>query len=142
LFLEGKVLVETSTLKQSDVGSGAKLMLMASQGLHQGEGPILKEASIRPISRTVVSDKVDQRKPSVLVDKNRTDRWKATGVIALAQANLKEIPEEVWDCGSGVRVLDISENFIKEVPAKISSFGSMQVRTAKFHVYFKSFCLV
>jgi leucine-rich repeat protein SHOC2 len=89
LFLEGKVLVETSTLKQSDVGSGAKLMLMASQGLHQGEGPILKEASIRPISRTVVSDKVDQRKPSVLVDKNRTDRWKATGVIALAQANLK-----------------------------------------------------
>ncbi|CAE6020930.1 unnamed protein product [Arabidopsis arenosa] len=126
LIFKGKVLVETSTLKQSDVGSGAKLMLMASQGLHQGEGPVLKEASTRPISRTVVSDKVDQRKPSLLVDKKRTDRWKATGVIALAQANLKEIPEEVWDCGSRVRVLDISENFIKEVPTKISSFGSMQ----------------
>ncbi|CAH2060087.1 unnamed protein product [Thlaspi arvense] len=70
--------------------------------------------------------KVDQTKPGLLVDKNCTDRWKAIGVIALAQANLKEIPEEVWDCGSGVRVLDISENFIREVPAKISSFGSMQ----------------
>ncbi|XP_010414314.1 PREDICTED: LRR repeats and ubiquitin-like domain-containing protein At2g30105 [Camelina sativa] len=126
LIFKGKVLVETSTLKQSDVGSGAKIMLMASQGLHQGEGPVLKEASTRPISRTVVSDKVDQTKPGLLVDKNRVDRWKATGVIALAQANLKEIPKEVWDCGSGVRVLDISENFIKEVPARISSFGSMQ----------------
>lgn len=50
---------------------------------------MLKEASTRPISRTLVSDKVDQRKPALLVDKNRTDRWKATGVIALAQANLK-----------------------------------------------------
>lgn len=56
---------------------------------NEQEGPVLKEASTRPISRTVVSDKVDQRKPSLLVDKKRTDRWKATGVIALAQANLK-----------------------------------------------------
>lgn len=50
---------------------------------------MLKEAFTRPISRTVVSDKVDERKPGLVVDKNRTDRWKATGVIALAQANLK-----------------------------------------------------
>lgn len=42
----------------------------------------------------------------------------------------KEIPKELWDCGSGIRVLDISENFIKEVPARISSFRSMQVRYA------------
>ncbi|KAF8053447.1 hypothetical protein N665_1414s0004 [Sinapis alba] len=121
LIFKGKVLVETSTLKQSLVGDGAKIMLMASQGLHQGEGPVLKEASTRPISRTTV----DQRKPGLVVDKNRSDRWKATGVIALAQANLKEIPEEVWDCGSAARVLDISENFIREVPARISSFVSI-----------------
>ncbi|KFK24243.1 hypothetical protein AALP_AAs59973U000300 [Arabis alpina] len=126
LIFKGKVLVETSTLKQSAVGDGAKIMLMASHGLHQGEGPLLKEATTRPISRTVASDKLDERKPGLLVDKNRTDRWKATGVIALAQANLKEIPEEVWDCGSKARVLDISENFIQQVPARISSFGSMQ----------------
>ncbi|CAN8285415.1 unnamed protein product [Cochlearia groenlandica] len=122
LIFKGKVLVETSTLKQSHVSDGAKIMLMASQGLHQGEGPLLKEASTRPISRT---DNRDETKPSLLVDKNRAVRWKATGVIALAQANLKEIPEEVWDCGS-VRVLDISENFIREVPSRISSFASMQ----------------
>nr|VDD13956.1 unnamed protein product [Brassica oleracea] len=121
LIFKGKVLVETSTLKQSLVGDGAKIMLMASQGLHQGEGPVLKEASTRPISRTVV----DQNKPGLVVDKNRADRWKATGVIALAQANLKEIPEEVWECGSAARVLDIRENFIREVPARISSFTSI-----------------
>ncbi|KAL0740811.1 hypothetical protein Bca4012_082324 [Brassica carinata] len=117
LIFKGKVLVETSTLKQSLVGDGAKIMLMASQGLHQGEGPVLKEAS--------TSTTVDQRKPALVVDKNRSDRWKATGVIALAQANLKEIPEEVWDCGSAARVLDIRENFIREVPARISSFVSI-----------------
>ncbi|KAJ4901923.1 hypothetical protein Rs2_15874 [Raphanus sativus] len=106
------VLVETSTLKQSLVGDGAKIMLMASQGLHQGEGPVLKEASTRPISRTTV----DQTKPGLHVDKNRTDRWKSTG----------EIPEEVWECGSAARVLHIRENFIREVPARISSFVPIQ----------------
>lgn len=40
----------------------------------------------------------------------------------------KEIPEEVWDCGSRARVLDVSENLIRQVPARISSFGSMHVR--------------
>lgn len=62
------------------------------------EGPVLKEASTRPISRTVVSDKVELTRPGLLVDKNRTDRWKATGVIALAQANLKVYREGLM-CG-------------------------------------------
>lgn len=53
--------------------------------IEEQEGPVLKEASTRPISRTTVG----QTKPGLVVDKNRTDRWKATGVIALAQANLK-----------------------------------------------------
>ena len=38
---KGKVLGETSTLKQSLVGDGAKIMLMASQGLHQGVSLLL-----------------------------------------------------------------------------------------------------
>lgn len=51
------------------------------------------------------------------------------GVEVLFCCLVKEIPEEVWDCGSAARVLDIRENFIREVPARISSFVSIQVRT-------------
>ncbi|XP_010521967.1 PREDICTED: LRR repeats and ubiquitin-like domain-containing protein At2g30105 [Tarenaya hassleriana] len=126
LIFKGKVLVDSSTLRQSEVGNGAKIMLMASQGLHQGEGPVLKDAETRPISRAVATDKAEGMKPKVLIDKNRTERWKATGIIALAQSNLKNIPEEVWDCGSIVRVFDVSNNFIQSMPGQISCFSSMQ----------------
>lgn len=41
--------------------------------------------------------------------------------------NLKVVPEDVWDCGPSVRVLDISNNSIQEVPAKIGLLSSIQV---------------
>lgn len=63
-------------------------------------------------------------------------------VLKLCLLWLKEIPEEVWECGSAARVLDVSENFIREVPVRISSFVSMHVRMLVANVYFKSLCLV
>jgi len=36
LIFKGKLLVDTTTLRASEVTGGAKVMLMASQGLHQG----------------------------------------------------------------------------------------------------------
>lgn len=46
--------------------------------------------------------------------------------------NLKVVPEEVWDCGPSVRVLDISNNSIQEVPAKIGLLSSIQVTFCHF----------
>ncbi|KAJ6777411.1 LEUCINE-RICH REPEAT-CONTAINING [Salix koriyanagi] len=127
LIFKGKLLVDGMTLRESEVTNGAKVMLMASQGLHQGEGPILKDAKTRPISRANTSiNKTVNEKFEVLIDKNRVERWKVTGVIGLADSNLKAIPEEVWACGPSTRALDISNNFILDVPAQIGCLSSMQ----------------
>ncbi|XVE58987.1 hypothetical protein DITRI_Ditri05aG0007900 [Diplodiscus trichospermus] len=126
LIFKGKLLVDGMTLQESEVTNGAKLMLMASQGLHQGGGPILKEAQTRPISRTENDYKKSNARTEIIMDKSRLERWKATGVVALADCNLKAIPDEVWDCGSSARVLDVNNNSIQDVPNKISCLNSIQ----------------
>ncbi|KAG4155930.1 hypothetical protein ERO13_D03G141400v2 [Gossypium hirsutum] len=127
LIFKGKLLVDAMTLKESEVMNGAKLMLMASQGLHQGGGPILKEAQTRPISRGKETEyKRPDARTEIVMEKDRLQRWKTTGVIALADCNLKAIPNEVWDCGSSARVLDVNNNSIQDVPNKISCLNSIQ----------------
>jgi hypothetical protein len=37
------------------------------------------------------------------------------------------VPEEVWDCGSSVRVLDVCHNSIEEIPQKIAALKSLNV---------------
>ncbi|OMO82889.1 Ubiquitin [Corchorus capsularis] len=125
LIFKGKLLVDGMTLMESEVMNGAKLMLMASHGLHQGGGPILKEAQTRP-RRTENDYKRTDARTEVIMDKNRLERWKATGVVALAECNLKAIPDEVWACGSSARVLDLNNNCIQDVPDKISCLNSIQ----------------
>ncbi|XVF20354.1 hypothetical protein REPUB_Repub11eG0191000 [Reevesia pubescens] len=122
LIFKGKLLVDSMTLKESEVINGAKLMLMASQG----RGPILKEAQTRPISKTENDYKKSEARTEIIMDKNRLERWKATGVVALADCNLKAIPDEVWDCGSSARVLDVNNNSILDVPNKITCLNSIQ----------------
>ncbi|KAF9596664.1 hypothetical protein IFM89_012863 [Coptis chinensis] len=129
LIFKGKVLMDTMVLTGSDIRNGAKLMLMASQGLHQGDGFITKEKSTLSNLRRpalVDGDRAVQDKVVVNVDKTRTERWKLTGVIALSDSQLKVIPDEVWACGSSVRLLDISKNSIQEVHTKIGSLSSLQ----------------
>ncbi|KAF3454880.1 hypothetical protein FNV43_RR05328 [Rhamnella rubrinervis] len=126
LIFKGKLLVDEMTLRASEVTDGSKVMLMASQGLHQGDGPILKRAQTRPIARANNASKLEKEKMQVSVDKNRLERWKATGVIALSECNLKAIPDEVWVCGTSARVLDFTNNAIQEVPFQIGCLNSLQ----------------
>ncbi|EEF35775.1 leucine-rich repeat containing protein, putative [Ricinus communis] len=127
LICKGRVLTDTMTLMQSELTNGVKIMLVASQGLHQGGGPMLKDAKARPILRTnATNNKTVNQKAEVFVYKNHLERWKVTGVIALAECNLQVIPDEVWACGILTRVLDVSNNCIQDIPTKISSLSSMQ----------------
>ncbi|KAI8523533.1 hypothetical protein RHMOL_Rhmol13G0081500 [Rhododendron molle] len=126
LIFKGKVLVDESTLKSSGVSNGAKIMLMASQGLHQGDGPIKKETPVSPNLRRNADGNQVKENREVTVEKSRTARWKATGVIALSQCNLRAIPDEVWNCGPSARLLDLSHNSVEDVPAKIGCLSSIQ----------------
>ncbi|XP_068636964.1 LRR repeats and ubiquitin-like domain-containing protein At2g30105 [Aristolochia californica] len=126
LIFKGKVLTDTMTLKSSQVSDGSKVMLMASHGLHQGEGPITREVSASSNMRRTTDSRTVQAKTEIPIQKTRLERWKVTGVVALSECCLKVIPEEVWMCGPSVRVLDISNNSIQELPAKIGLLVSVQ----------------
>lgn len=127
LIFKGKVLVDTVTLKSSQVSDGSKIMLLASHGLHQGDGPINKDAPMPSnLRKTADANKAVDSKTMTPIGKSRLERWKLTGVVALSECHLKVVPEEVWACGPSVRVLDISNNSIREVPAKIGSLSSIQ----------------
>ncbi|KAL2899316.1 hypothetical protein RDABS01_024398 [Bienertia sinuspersici] len=122
------VLPRGQKLIHKGVTNGAKIMLMASQGLHQGEGPKLKDAPVVPNHRKVMNADRISSKPiqEIPVEKKRTERWKIMGVIGLSDHHLKAIPDEVWDCGSSARVLDLSNNYIRDIPNKIDSLTSIQ----------------
>ncbi|XP_050370873.1 LRR repeats and ubiquitin-like domain-containing protein At2g30105 [Argentina anserina] len=146
LISKGKLLVDAMTLRESEISNGSKIMLMASQGLHQGDGPIIKQVKGRftvstgPISsedydntwgkgKANASEKEtsDQRKAKEAARAKKVDQWKATGVIALSDCMLKVIPDEVWgDISTSARVLDLRNNHIQEVPAYIGSMKSLQ----------------
>ncbi|KAL5682904.1 hypothetical protein ACJX0J_009289, partial [Zea mays] len=122
-----KVLQDAASLSSMQVVGGSKVMLIASQGLHQGDGPITNNSSSSATTvRRPSNVKENQtQKPEVVVTKSRSERWKLTGVVALQDCDLKVIPEEVWDCGTSIRILDISYNCIKEIPHKISALKSL-----------------
>lgn len=127
LISKGKLLVDDMTLRSSELTNGSKIMLMASQGLHQGDGPIKKETPAAVNSRRVAEANRERKgNRNVAVEKSQLERWKTTGVVALSESDLKAIPHEVWTCGPSARVLDFSHNSIRDVPAAIGSLNSVQ----------------
>ncbi|CAL4925253.1 unnamed protein product [Urochloa decumbens] len=127
LVLAGKVLQDAATLSSMQVVDGSKVMLIASQGLHQGDGPLTKHSSSSATSVTKTSNikEYQTQKPETIAGKIHAARWKVTGVAALHDYDLKELPEEVWYCGPSIRILDASNNCIKEIPHKISALKSL-----------------
>ncbi|WVZ59161.1 hypothetical protein U9M48_009353 [Paspalum notatum var. saurae] len=90
------------------------------------DGPITKNSSSSTSVRRPSNVKENQtQRPETVVSKSRSERWKLTGVVALNDCGLKAVPEEVWDCGLSIRILDISNNSIKEIPHKISALKSL-----------------
>uniref|UniRef100_A0A2N9J2N5 Ubiquitin-like domain-containing protein n=1 Tax=Fagus sylvatica TaxID=28930 RepID=A0A2N9J2N5_FAGSY len=100
LICKGRVLLDTMTLRASEVPNGAKvLLIIASQGL---------------------------MKPQVPVTKTMLEHWKASGVVALSEGNYETIPGMVWACGPSARVLVLMNNNIREVPAQLGFLSSLQ----------------
>ncbi|XP_019167545.1 PREDICTED: LRR repeats and ubiquitin-like domain-containing protein At2g30105 isoform X2 [Ipomoea nil] len=98
IISKGKVIGDEMTLRSSGIVNGSKIMLMGSQGLHQG----------------VYVKRSDHER-----------RWQVTGVLGLSDSGLKAIPDEIWNCGHYARLLDLNNNSVKDVPAKISRLDSL-----------------
>ncbi|KAL2922299.1 hypothetical protein RDABS01_013790 [Bienertia sinuspersici] len=86
----GGILIDSKTLRSSGISNGAKIMLMASQGLHQGEGPKIKDAPVVSNHRKIMNaDRISKPTQEVPVEKKRTGRWKIMGDIGLSDHHLK-----------------------------------------------------
>lgn len=128
LICKGKVLIDNMSLKSLQVVNGSKVMLVATQGLHQGDGPFTKDAKEvqdGPFTEDAKKEQSVSRRIIYKPTTNSLDRWKITGVIPFSDCGLKVVPEEVWDCET-VRVLDLSNNFIQQVSAKICSLKRLK----------------
>ncbi|CAI9107036.1 OLC1v1006307C4 [Oldenlandia corymbosa var. corymbosa] len=130
LICKGKVLEDEMTLKSLGITNGSKIMLMASQGLHQGSGPLKKEVpakkELERVQMNTIIPMVTRENKAKAAGPNPVQRWKSTGVVALSEHGLKAIPEEVYGLRSFVRVLDLSRNSIQEIPDKINLLSSIQ----------------
>ncbi|KAH9601980.1 hypothetical protein KSS87_000353 [Heliosperma pusillum] len=128
LIHKGRVLDdESASLRSYSITDGSKIMVMASRGLHQGEGPMLNDVRVVPNYRKVIKTTTSTSSIQVPLCDSRTHRWKVTGVIALSDSNLKAIPHQVWECASSVRLIDLTNNSISHIPLNITSFTSLQV---------------
>ncbi|KAJ0020643.1 hypothetical protein Pint_32485 [Pistacia integerrima] len=99
-----RLLEDDESLRQSGINNGAKIMLVGTKGFYPGEG---------------LQAELHQRRRKSKLKKAVPEQWKATNIVALAECNLKDIPDEVWPCAPFIRVLDISHNPIQHVPDRI-----------------------
>ncbi|PKA56190.1 LRR repeats and ubiquitin-like domain-containing protein [Apostasia shenzhenica] len=127
LIFKGKVLADTASLRSVQLTNGSKVMLIASEGLHQGDGPVKKDAiSVASILRKNPTSHQNQvNNAAITIEKTRAERWKLTGVAALSECHLKVVPDEVWNCGTSIRVLDLSSNWIQGLPSRIDCLKSL-----------------
>ncbi|KAF6164883.1 hypothetical protein GIB67_017086 [Kingdonia uniflora] len=128
LIFKGKVLTDVATLGSSEIANGSKIMLMASQGLHQADGFITKASTTVSMSRIAVvnADRTGRDSGEKTIEKERLLRWKATGIVALNEMQLKAIPDELWTFAPSIRTLDLRKNAICEIPTKIGSLSSIK----------------
>lgn len=57
---------------------------------------------------------------------SREKGWKATGIVALRDGNLKELPTTALDLGPSVKTLDATNNRLAEVPAQLCKLTGLQ----------------
>jgi len=72
---------------------------------------------------------------------SRVTRWRSTGIVALRDARLKEVPNEVLQVGNSLRTLDLTNNKLVEIPQEIGRHVNMQrlVRVSiirSHHIYY------
>ncbi|KAG6543158.1 hypothetical protein Mapa_015407 [Marchantia paleacea] len=125
---KGKVLDPEMTLAGAKVTNGAKLMLMASEGVHQGGSPSSTKSAkavLQSKFKTVL-EALHVPKMGKNIEKGRIGNWQATGIVSLRESHIQTVPKEVWALGPAVRILDLSLNSIRALPAEIVTLTNLQ----------------
>ncbi len=137
----GKVLSgHSGSLAAAGVRPGAKLMLLAAAGSATG-GQAALEASrssrqeALERGRAALAERTAQKglpagtagaSASAASMRQRAEAWQKTGIAALRDLQLSQLPAELLSIASGVRVLDAGGNQLTALPPGITALTSLQ----------------
>ncbi|XP_024537594.1 LRR repeats and ubiquitin-like domain-containing protein At2g30105 isoform X1 [Selaginella moellendorffii] len=115
LIHKGKILTPDMTL-----ASGSKIMMMATQGTHQGSAPEMKKPSV------LLKSKPAEKPATKIKPPERVEVWKSTGYVSLRDTEVLEIPATVWALGQSIIILDLTSTMLRTVPAELSCLSKLK----------------
>lgn len=140
LLCKGKVLTALSpktTLKEANVSNGAKIMLLTTAGGSQSQGATALQASqkakmeaLKERLKSSNNNRPTSSSSSLATTlQARIDAWSKTGIAALRDLKLTEIPIEVFtdtSCCENIRVLDLGGNNFSSLSPSILNLKNLQ----------------
>ena len=142
LLCKGKVLTalpRSTTLASAGLATGTKLILLAGGG-GGGSSESQGATALRSAQRakaTELKQKLQERKdarefsgsgaaPATTQLESRAATWRKTGIVALRDLKLSDIPGEVFAAGGAIRVADCGGNKLVALPPAISQLSNLQ----------------
>lgn len=126
------------TLAEAGVKPGAKLMLLAAAGSQTaGQAALQASRASRQEAlekgRQQLAERAAQRGAAVAAAatapasmRQRAEAWQKTGIAALRDLQLSELPSELFGVAPGVRVLDAGGNRLSALPPGITQLTGLQ----------------
>lgn len=137
----GKVLSGRSgSLAAAGVRPGAKLMLLAAAGTSSGQAALEASRASRQEAlergRAALAERAAQKglgaagagaAPAAAASmRQRAEAWQKTGIAALRDLQLSQLPAELFSIAAGVRVLDAGGNRLTALPPSITALTALQ----------------
>ncbi|KAL4437121.1 hypothetical protein ABPG75_004260 [Micractinium tetrahymenae] len=142
LMAAGKVLSgRGGSLAAAGVRPGAKLMLLAAGSATSGQAALDASRASRQEAlergRAALAERAAQKgapagaagagaAPAAASMRQRAEAWQKTGIAALRDLQLSQLPAELLSIAPGVRVLDAGGNQLTALPPGITALSALQ----------------
>jgi len=154
LLCKGKILTALppkTTLKEANIVNGAKLMLLSTAGGSQSQGAVALQASQNAKMealkdrlkssnnnrQTSTSSSLAKTATAAWMMQARIDAWSNTGIAALRDLKLPEIPDEIFtkaSCCENIRVLDLGGNNFSSLSPAIINLKKLEKLRLSFNL--------
>ncbi|CAI7747871.1 unnamed protein product [Closterium sp. NIES-54] len=129
LIYKGKILTPDMSFEEAKITNNAKIMLMATAGVHQGAGGnhyTLGQSASHRYGRGLQRSVAAPSPVALGQEKARQRMWVQTGIVSLRDSNLQVVPGAVWVAGPALRVLDLGGNSLRIFPPAVTALTNLQ----------------
>ncbi|CAI5498874.1 unnamed protein product, partial [Closterium sp. Naga37s-1] len=124
-----KILTPDMSFEEAKITNNAKIMLMATAGVHQGAGGnhyTLGQSASHRYGRGLQRSVAAPSPVALGQEKARQRMWVQTGIVSLRDSNLQVVPGAVWVAGPALRVLDLGGNSLRIFPPAVTALTNLQ----------------